>query len=228
MAAKSKTRRAGKKKQHRGLSRLRKPEDMSLEDWQIGLRREFAESQKFRLKNLGDEPLFSEFEVTNPETQADLSRGDPRPGAGRELLLLPRLRRQYAGHLQTHRVRPGQARRRPGAKTALALGHQPPYSEVYLQYGAEREVVFRPGTECPASLRAFARRFFDAQSRLKPEAFARFHDFLQKASSNGHEFRCYNDALGVHRPGARPGAPGRARRGGLSAGDPLARRSPSC
>ena len=53
MAAKSETKRKGKKKPHRALSRLRKPEDMSLEDWQIGLRREFAQLQKFRVKNLG-------------------------------------------------------------------------------------------------------------------------------------------------------------------------------
>jgi len=43
-------------KKSRGLSRLRKPEEMSLEDWQVTLRREFAQSQKFRVKNLGDRP----------------------------------------------------------------------------------------------------------------------------------------------------------------------------
>src|SRR5574340_475408 len=50
------------------LSRLRKPEDMSLEEWQVALRREFGREQKFRLKNFGSEPLFSEFEVTNPQS----------------------------------------------------------------------------------------------------------------------------------------------------------------
>ena len=68
MPAKSKTN-GSTTKRNRGLSRLRKPEDMSLEEWQVALRREFAKSQKFRVKNLGDEPLFSEFEVTNPETR---------------------------------------------------------------------------------------------------------------------------------------------------------------
>ena len=68
MATKSKT--SGRTtRKNCGLSRLRKPEDMSLEQWQVALRREFAKAQKFRVKNLGDEPLFSEFEVTNPETR---------------------------------------------------------------------------------------------------------------------------------------------------------------
>ena len=56
--------------------------------------------------------------------------------------------------------------------------------------------MFRPGADCPAPLKSLARRFFDDQSRLTPEAFVHFHEFLHKASSNGHEFRCYDDALG--------------------------------
>jgi hypothetical protein len=57
------------KAKHRGLSRLRKPEEMSLEEWQVGLRREFGRAQKFRVKNVGGEPLFSEFDVANPATK---------------------------------------------------------------------------------------------------------------------------------------------------------------
>src|SRR5438067_7159580 len=48
------------------LSRQHKPEGMSLEDWQIELRRQFGREQPFKLKNLGEEKIFSEFEVTNP------------------------------------------------------------------------------------------------------------------------------------------------------------------
>ena len=48
------------------LSRLQKPADMSLEEWQVELRRQFGREQKFRLENLGDHPAFSDFLVTNP------------------------------------------------------------------------------------------------------------------------------------------------------------------
>ena len=53
------------------ISRLRKPEDMPLEQWQIALRKQFAQKQNFRLKNIGEEPIFSEFTVTNPETSGE-------------------------------------------------------------------------------------------------------------------------------------------------------------
>jgi hypothetical protein len=69
MRTKSRTSSSAAAKKHRGLSRLRKPENMSLEDWQVALRRDFGRAQRFRLKNLGDEPIFSEFEVANPETK---------------------------------------------------------------------------------------------------------------------------------------------------------------
>ncbi len=184
-----------KSKKHRGLSRLRKPDHMSLEDWQVALRRDFGRAQRFRLKNLGDEPVFSEFEVANPETKRAYRVAIRGAALGENYCSCPDYAVNTLGTCKHIEFVLGRLGRRCGAKTALALGHQPPYSEVYLQYGAGREVVFRPGTECPPPLRTLARRFFDAQWRLKPEAFVRFHAFLQKAQSNGHEFRCYNDAL---------------------------------
>ncbi len=51
------------------LSRLHKPEGMSLEDWQIELRRQFGREQHYRLENVGDHPIFSAFHVANPQSQ---------------------------------------------------------------------------------------------------------------------------------------------------------------
>src|SRR5205085_2874934 len=51
------------------LSRLHKPENMSLEAWQIELRRQYGREQDFAVKNLGDHPFFSEFHVQNPESK---------------------------------------------------------------------------------------------------------------------------------------------------------------
>src|SRR5438132_12755574 len=61
--------RGGEKRKAAKLSRLHKPEGMSLEDWQIELRRQFGREQNFTLKNLGEDRVFSEFEVTNPQSQ---------------------------------------------------------------------------------------------------------------------------------------------------------------
>ena len=49
-------------------SLMRKPEDMTLEEWQVALRREYGREQDFVFGNLGAEPIFSEFAVTNPKS----------------------------------------------------------------------------------------------------------------------------------------------------------------
>jgi hypothetical protein len=41
---------------------------MPVEDWQAGLRRQFGREQSFVVENLGTEPVFSEFAVTNPQS----------------------------------------------------------------------------------------------------------------------------------------------------------------
>ena len=172
-----------------------------------------AASREFRLKNVGDEPLFSEFEVTNPADQADLSRGDPRPGAGRELLLLPRLRRQHAGHLQAHRVRAGAAgAAAAAARAALALGFQPPYSRGL-------SAVRRPARgRLPArdrvprrAARRYARRYFDDQGRLPADGFAGFHGVPEEGDGRRARGPLLRRRAGVHRRGPRPGERSRER-----------------
>ena len=59
----------GKLRPLRKLSRHRKPEDMTLDAWQITLRRQFGAEQRFKLKNVGTEPIFSEFNVFNPASK---------------------------------------------------------------------------------------------------------------------------------------------------------------
>jgi len=189
-----KARRAGRSGE-RTLSRLRKPEDMSLEQWQVELRRQYGRAQKFRLKNLGEDPLFSEFEVTNPQTGRTYRVAIRGAALGENYCSCPDFAVNTLGtckHIEFTLARLGRTR---AARQALAAGWQPPFSEVFLQYGAQRVVVFRPGSECPAELRRYARRYFDEQGRLKPDAFDRFHTFLKRARSGDHEVRCYEDTL---------------------------------
>jgi superfamily II DNA or RNA helicase len=191
----TKVRRRKKSRAQKSLSRLRKPDDMTVDQWQVALRREFGRQQKFRLKNVGSEPLFSEFEVTNPQTKRTYRVAIRGQALGENFCSCPDFAVNALGtckHVEFALAKLGRGRE---AKMALALGHQPEYSEVYLQYGAQREVVFHAGTDCPPALKKLARQFFDDNDRLPAAAFARFHLFLQKAQSLGHDFRCYNDAL---------------------------------
>ena len=182
----------------RKISRLRKPEELSLEAWQVALRKQFAAVQKFKLKNIGAEPVFSEFEVTNPETKRTYRVAVRGMGLGENYCSCPDFAINTLGTCKHIEFALGRLRRRRGGgKAAFAKGFQPEYSEVFLRYGARREVVFRPGTKCPESLRESARRFFTPDGMFREDTCSQFHTFLAKAADehDGHEVRCYDDAL---------------------------------
>ena len=47
----------------------RKPEELSVTEWQSGLRKQYAKEQNFKFKNIGSHPVYSDFEVYNPQTE---------------------------------------------------------------------------------------------------------------------------------------------------------------
>jgi len=179
------------------LSRLRKPDDMSLEAWQIALRRQFGREQKFRIKNVGKHPIFSDFEVFNPQTQRAYRVAIRGSGLGDNYCSCPDFAVNTLGTCKHIEFTLAKLERRRGAKAALAAGYQPPYSEIYVRYGARREIVFRPGTDCPPPLLRYAKEFFDDQGRLGEKGYLHFHEFLHRAGRYGHDLRCYDDALAM-------------------------------
>lgn len=189
------TLRKKKSKQPKKISRIRKPDDMTLEQWQIELRRQFGKEQKFKLKNIGKEQLFSEFEVTNPQSGRSYRVAIRGMGLGENYCSCPDYAVNTLGTCKHIEFTLARLSHKPEAKAALEQGYQPAYSEVYLRYGAQREIVFKPGTECPAELKQLAKQFFTGENRLKRTAFDRFPRFLQLALAGEHEFRCYPDAL---------------------------------
>jgi superfamily II DNA or RNA helicase len=177
------------------LSRLAKPENMSLEQWQVALRRQFGREQPFALKNLGDDPIFSEFEVANPQTKRSYRVQIRGSQPGDNYCSCPDFATNTLGTCKHIEFVLSRLERKRGGPSALKTGHQPEYSEVCLHYGAQREVRFRPGADCPVALARLASRYFAADGSLLPDAFARFDAFLADAGRIDHELRCQDDVL---------------------------------
>src|SRR5712691_11254347 len=178
------------------LSRLHRPEGMSLEAWQTALRRQFGREQTFQLKNIGGHPIFSEFEVINPQsrnTYRVVIRGSE---PGNNFCSCPDFATNMLGtckHIEFTLARLGRTR---ANRQALVRGFEPPFSEVYLHYGAQRQVQFRPRADASAELTRRAARYFDGDGTLRAEAFAQFETFLSTAARLDPDLRCYEDALG--------------------------------
>jgi superfamily II DNA or RNA helicase len=167
---------------------------MSLEDWQIQLRRQFGREQKFRLKNLGEESIFSDFQLNNPESHSTYRVSIRGEKAGDNRCSCPDFATNTLGTCKHIEFTLSRLSRQPGGKQALQQGFRPPYSEVRLEYGAQRLVRFKPGADCPAGLLGLASKYFSSEGLLQPKSFGNFEDFIAAASDAGCDLRC-DDAV---------------------------------
>ena len=118
------------------LSRLYKPDFLSLEDWQRELRRQFGRDQQFQIDNQGEHPFFSEFQVMNPQTKNAyrvLIRGK---NPGDNFCTCGDFATNTLGTCKHIEFTLGWIENKRGGKKALDDGFQPSYSEVILHYFA--------------------------------------------------------------------------------------------
>jgi len=184
-----------KKRKAPKIPRARKPEGMDIEQWQVGLRRQFGREQIFRFKNIGNEPIFSEFLVTNPQTKSQYRVAIRGTEPGQNYCSCPDYAVNTLGTCKHIEYVLFKLARKRGGKKTLTKGFSRPYSEVYLRYGIQREVIFSAGTESPKALRDLSRQYFSGEGVLKPSAYGRFPGFLKKARNIDPDLRCYEDAL---------------------------------
>ena len=187
--------RSGKKRRESAkLSKTKKPENLTLEQWQLELRRQYGRAQDYELSNVGDHPVFSEFRVTNPESKGSYRVRIRGVEPGDNQCSCPDFATNELGtckHIEFVLQRLGKAR-----KTGKLLrdGFEPSFSEVVVQYGSRRSARFRPGADCPQALARLASEFFDDDQLLRPEAVGNFERFLEGAGGIDHDLRC-DDAV---------------------------------
>ncbi|NUM55685.1 MAG: DEAD/DEAH box helicase [Candidatus Hydrogenedentes bacterium] len=183
------------KKTAQKTSPTRKPEHLSVDEWQRTLRREYGRAQSFRVKNVGQEPVYSEFAVTNPasgRTYRVAIRGrDP----GLNFCSCPDFSVNTLGTCKHIEWLIAMLMRKHGAKKAFAGAFRPAYTEVFLEYGAQRRVRFQPGTDCPSALLKAAERYFDPGGYLHPGSHKTFDTFVRASRSSEADVRIYDDAI---------------------------------
>src|SRR5882762_344234 len=179
------------------LARTHAPPDLSLVDWQRGLRRQFGREQSFGLENVGSEPFFSEFRVSNPVSKSSYRVAIRGMGPGGNFCSCPDYATAELGTCKHIEFVLSRLEKKRGAGAAFARGYQPAFSELYLRNEGRRRVHFRSGTDCPPALIKAAAGLFDAEhDGMLPEArLGELEPFMALASKCGHEFRAYDDAL---------------------------------
>ena len=160
---------------------------MSLDAWQRELRRQFGRAQPFDLRNVGPEVVFSDFHVRNPRSGGTYRVAIRGAEPGENYCTCADFATNALGTCKHIEFVLGKLERHRGSRAILQRGFRPPYSEVVLQYGAKREVRFRPGVACPRALTTLAARYFDADQILRSEAFGIFESFLSKVTDLDHD-----------------------------------------
>jgi len=192
--AKKKTQK--KKKKQKKISYYRQPEELSLRDWQISLRKQFGPEQAFELVNEGEHQVWSDFTVINPERNSRYRLALRGQEPGDNFCECPDFRTNALGtckhiewalhHLYNTHGNKQHFRKPPPERT---------YSSVYLEYGEERRLRLRIGSEAEEELRELAEGYFDEDGILYAHAYLDFDQFLEKARTIAPSFRCYPDAL---------------------------------
>jgi superfamily II DNA or RNA helicase len=184
-----------KRRAKAGVSRVKPPAGMALDEWQAAIRREDAQAQKLRVANTGKEPVFSEYRVSNPLSGGRYQVSIRGHQAGDNRCSCPDYLVNGLGtckHIERvlHLIR-----RDPRNRSVLLKGFHPPYSEVYLRYTGVRDVVLRKGVHFPDHLGAFAAGIFGLDGVLKPGTYGRLSSFQAEVNRAGVECRFDSNAL---------------------------------
>lgn len=184
-----------KAKQEAAIPYHRKPYNVSLEDWQIALRKQFVTGKPFGIRKLDGHAVFTDYSVYNPETKNTYKVAIRSNDRGLNFCSCLDFKTNHLGTCKHIEAVLLQINSTPRLKTLLQKGHTPPYSSVYLQYGKERRVRLRIGADSKIKFKNMAREYFDRDMNLTPFGFANFEQFRMKASAIDSDFRCYDDAM---------------------------------
>ncbi|MFN0013712.1 MAG: SNF2-related protein [Saprospiraceae bacterium] len=203
------TKKTGKKTKPKTVARVsyhRRPQDLQLDLWQLGLRKQFGEENSFLVSNLGNQPVFSDFQVWNPETRnhytVTIRTGLPKKG----LPLLNTLtsvgntctcqdfktnRLGLCKHISAALHQVGKLR---GAKKALRTGYHPELASVYVDYGQGPRIRLFIGSDSADRLLQWAANWFDSEGFLTDHGFGYFETVIEEARAIQPGFSCHPDA----------------------------------
>lgn len=168
-----------------------KPEHMSLEEWQIALRKMQADKEILSVTEVDKRETPGDYRVQNPISRKEYKvvyRGD---GSLWNYCSCMDFRTNQLGtckHLESIVLWLKMHRRR-------VCKEMPPYTSVYLSYKGERKVYLRIGEDNAEEFKLLAEPYFTEEGVLRPEALDTVNVFLHEAFLLNDTFRCYSDAL---------------------------------
>ncbi len=177
------------------LSRTRKPDRLPAADWQAALRRQFGREQRYTLRKLGDEPVFSTFHVDNPDSGTRYLVSIRGLAPGHNQCSCWDFATNHLGTCKHIEFTLARLLARRGGKAAFKRSFEPVHSEIRLDYLGPRQVRLHPGTACPGAVLEQARRAFDASAgwALPRDQLNAVGNLAKAAQDAGHDLQVGDD-----------------------------------
>ncbi len=190
------TRQNPKGKKIRNLvSPLKKPDHLSLEEWQIALRRQIAQDSFFRVKNIGGHPVFSDFEVRNVKAGRVYRVAVRGEIPGINYCSCPDFEVNTLGTCKHIECVLSKLRKDKTAREALKRPHISDHSSVTLRYGIERRVYFSTGKVAGPELKKTVGEYFDFEGYLTAKGFRQFDAFMEAIKTLKEDVHLHPDAM---------------------------------
>lgn len=192
MEKKRKTKGKKPEKQAPKVSYHYKPENMTLEQWQIALRQQAAQKETFAISEdrTADGPGY--YTVSNHSTRNEyrvVFRGEESPWNYCSCMDFKTSRLGTCKHLEAVKQWIKEHRKR-------VYRERPAYTSMFLSYRDERKVCLRIGTNHEEEFRRLAEPYFALDGVMRPGAENKILDFLMAATRLDNTFRWYPDAFG--------------------------------
>lgn len=189
-----KKRKAKGKKQEKQAPKVSyhyKPENMTLEQWQIALRQQAAQKETFAISEdkATDGPGY--YTVSNPATRNEyrvVFRGEESPWNYCSCMDFKTSRLGTCKHIEAVKLWIKEHRKRIHRE-------RPAYTSMYLSYRDERKVCLRIGTNHEEDFHRLAEPYFASDGVMRPGAENKMLDFLMAATRLDNTFRWYPDAF---------------------------------
>ncbi len=169
----------------------KKPGDLTLDEWQAILRQQFAREQKFKFKNIGDHPVFSDFEVYNPESGNTYKVSIRDNVTSYNFCSCPDFKITALGTCKHIEYLLYYFSKYKKYQKYLTKPYRPGYSSLSIYYGHEKKVKLKKSNNSVSYLNESD--YFNEDGYLRDDCMPFLESFINKVIKTEPEFRVYPD-----------------------------------
>ncbi len=177
------------------VSNTKKPDALSVAEWQTLLRKQIAEKAVFTISNNGEGLVYSDYGIYNPTTKNTYKVALRSADNSLNYCSCYDFKTNQLGTCKHIEAVLFKIKKRPALRKALLQPYSTAYSSMYIEYRGQQKVMLRIGTENEKEYNLLQKKYCNTDGSLQQNAFEEIDVLLQKAFKINPAFRCYDDAL---------------------------------